>query len=233
MRFHIIILSLLTAFAAAAGEPEAPSRRALRAFAAGEWASAQALAGLVTDAHPSDTGAHARLIASAAMRGDSAAVPMAVERALGAGVPFGALTDSLQCSLRQASGYALYPLILEDISVSMPYLKRPVASRLLDFYSKQHDGEMMVKYARILLAGRSDSPEYLDALAWGLLYCGNKSDAEAQWRHAIKSDPTYTPAMIALASLLGDCDEAKSLLLKADSIAPSPAIKAHLTNPQP
>ncbi len=39
--------------------------------------------------------------------------------------------------------------------------------------------------------------------------------------------------MIALASLLGDCDEAKSLLIKADSIAPSPAIKAHLTNLRP
>lgn len=233
MRFHIIISSLVLTVAAAA-EPEALGRRALRAFAAGEWASAQALAGLVTDADPTDTGAHARLISAAAMRGDSAAVPKAVERALGAGVSFGALTDSLQCSLRQASGYALYPAVLDDIASAMPYLRRPVAGRLLDFYTKRRDGEMMVRYANILLAGRSDSPEYLDALAWGQLYCGRRDQAEATWRQALAADPAYTPAMIALASLLpGDSDEAKSLLIKADSIAPSPAIKAHLTNLRP
>ncbi len=233
MRFHIIISSLLLTVSAFAAEPEALERRALRAFAAGEWASAQALAGLVTDADPTDTGAHARLIGAAAMRGDSAAVPKAVERALGAGVPFGALTDSLQCSLRQAEGYALYPAILEDIASAMPYLRRPVAARLLDFYIRRRDGEKMVSYANILLAGRSDSPEYLDALAWGLLYCGSRDQAEATWRQALAADPGYAPAMIALASLLGYCDEAKSLLIKADSIAPSPAIKAHLTNLRP
>lgn len=228
MRGVAYILAMLLAVGAYCSGDDSLSRRADRAFYAGEWASAQALYALVTDAAPDNTGAHARMMTAALMRGDSTAVPVAVERALASGVTLGALLDSLRTDLRMASGYNLYPVALEGIAADKPYLLRPITDRLLDYYSERRDGAMMVRCAQLLLAGLPDSPRYLDSLAWGLLYLGRRDEAEAAWRRALAADPDNAQIIISLATLLGNTPESTALLHRADSISPSPAIKARL-----
>ena len=228
MRGVAYILAMLLAVGAYCSGGDSLSRRADRAFSAGEWASAQALYALVTDAAPDNADAHARMMTAALMRGDSTAVPVAVERALASGVALGALLDSLRADLRMVSGYNLYPIALEGIAADKPYLRRPITDRLLDYYSERRDGAMMVRCAQLLLAGLPDSPRYLDALAWGKLYLGRRDEAEAAWRHALSADPDNAQIIISLATLLGNTPESTALLHRADSISPSPAIKARL-----
>jgi len=212
----------------AAAQTDGVARRARRAFGAGEWANAQALYGLVTDRDPADTGAQSRLLASAVMRGDTASITPVVERAMAAGVPLGAMLDSLKCDLRLVSGYARYSSVLERISAERPYLRRPLMTHLLDFYTERRDGANMVRCARSLLAGLPGEPRYLDFLAQGLLLTGDRDGAEEAWRQALTSDPADTKALISLAVLLGDTPEALELLRRADALAPSPAIKARI-----
>ncbi len=228
MRVCVVLTLALAALLAVASAPDEAVRKAARAFDAGEWANAQALYGLVTDRAPDDAGAQGRLLASSVMRSDTAAMVGAVERALAAGVPLGVLADSLKVDLRMASGYGRYPGALHLIAGRLPYLRRPVTVRLLDYYTERRDGQMMVECARSLLAGLPDSPRYLSSLALGLLYCGDKPGAEAAWRRAIEADPADVGAIISLASLLGDSDEALGLLRRADLLSPSPAIKARI-----
>jgi len=213
---------------ASVAQTDGVGRRAQRAFDAGEWASAQALYGLVTDHDPGDTGAQSRLLAAAVMHGDTAAVSHVVERAMAAGVVLGDMLDSLRTDLRQAAGYARYPGVLERLAAERPYLRRPLMARLLDFYTERRDGANMIRCARGLLAGLPDSPRYLNALAQGLLYTGDRTAAEEAWRRAIKADPNDTKALISLATLLGDTSEALDLLRRADTVAPSPALKARI-----
>lgn len=228
MRRLTFIIALLVAAFSAVAQPEGIARRAERAFDVGEWASAQALYGLVTDHAPGDAGAQSRLLTAAVMHGDTAAIAPVVERAMSAGVPLAALLDGLKADLRSASGYARYPLVLERLSAERPYLRRPLMSYLLAYYTERRDGTNMVRCARSLLAGLPDSPQYLDALARGLLYTGDSAGAEDAWRRALKADPGDVNALLSLAALLGDTPEALDLLRRADAIAPSPAIKKRI-----
>lgn len=223
----ITALFLALAFCGAA-QTEGLARRAQRAFDSGEWASAQALYGLVTDREPDDTGAQSRLLTAAVMRGDSASIVPVVERAMAAGVPLGAMLDSLKTDLRAASGYALYPGVLEHLAAGRAYMRRPLMTHMLDFYTERRDGANMVRCARGLLAGLPDSPHYLDALAQGLLYTGDRAGAEESWRKALEADPGDVKALLSLAALLGHTPEALDLLRRADAVAPSPAIKQRI-----
>lgn len=226
---HRFILTLfLTATLASAAQPEGLARRAQRAFDSGEWASAQALYGLVTDRMPGDTGAQSRLLTAAVMRGDTAAVTQVVERAMAAGVHLGTMLDSLKTDLRAVSGYALYSGVLERLSAERPYMRRPLMSHMLAYYTERRDGVNMVKCACSLLAGLPDSPQYLDALAQGMLYMGDKAGAEEAWRKALETDPGNVKALLSLAAMLGHTPEALDMLRRADAIAPSPAIKERI-----
>lgn len=229
MRIFLLFVSIALPLLLNSAEPEALARKAARAFESEEWASAQALYGLVTDDSPTDVDAHARLITAALMRGDSTSVPGAVERALAAGVPLRALFENLRADLRSASGYGLYADALERIAKDKPYLRRPISDCLLDYYLERRDGTKIERCALYLLAGLPDSPKYLESLGWGLLYQGKTEEAESAWRKALKSDACNTGVMIALATLLGDTPEAVELLHRADSICPSPAIKSRLS----
>lgn len=227
MRRFILTILVLAAIAAAA-QTDGVARRAQRAFDSGEWVNAQALYGLVTDRDPADIGAHSRLLVAVVMHADTASITPTVERAMAAGVPLGAMLDSLRCDLRRVSGYAFYPSVLERLSAERPYLRRPLMTHLLDFYAERRDGVNMVRCARSLLAGLPGDPRYLDALAQGLLLTGDRDGAEEAWRQALSSDPADTKALISLAVLLGDTPEALELLRRADALAPSPAIKARI-----
>ncbi len=167
MRIFLLFVSIALPLLLNSAEPEALARKAARAFESEEWASAQALYGLVTDDSPTDVDAHARLITAALMRGDSTSVPGAVERALAAGVPLRALFENLRADLRSAIGYGLYADALERIAKDKPYLRRPISDCLLDYYLERRDGTKIERCALYLLAGLPDSPKYLESLGWG------------------------------------------------------------------
>lgn len=221
--------TLVVAVAAMQAGPDGVNSRARRAYDAGEWASAQALYAIASQ-NSSDAGLHARMVAAAEMYGDTAAAVPAIERAMTAGVPLAAMLDSVETYLRSQGRHAAYCTMLQRLADERPYLRRPVDVRMLNYAKARRDGAAMVKYARRLLAGLPDNADYIDALAWGLLYCGDYDGAEKAWRQGIETDGDNAVMLINLALLLVDSrpDEALTLLQRAYATRPTPALAAQI-----
>lgn len=226
--FNFLAVFIVAVTSAAAANP-AIEARARRAYDAEEWASAQALYAVASE-NSTNPGLHARMMVAAEMLGDTAAAPSALERAMQSGVPVPDMLDSLELCFKERGRYDMYGNMLRRIAGRRPYLRRPVDARLLNYATSRRDGEAMIKYASRLLAGLPDNAAFIDALAWGQLYCGHYADAEATWRKGIEANPDNAALMINLGELLADSkpSEALELLKRAYILAPTPALAARI-----
>lgn len=220
-----VVLSAIVAFA-----NTSLGNRAARAYEAREWASAQALYQLVYDAKPDSALAYGRTIVASMMRGDSAVVPTTVERALTAQIPLDTVLRAVETASFSIGSGNVYPRVLHILSSSLPYLRRPLNSRLLEYYSFRCDGPQMIHYANILLQGLPDDATYLNALAWGYFYSGNIAMARHTLQRLVAAHPDNVRALLTLAETLAesDPDTALTLLTRAYGIHPTPYLRAKI-----
>ena len=218
-----ILLLLLPPLVCSAGE-DALLARARRAYEAGEWASAQALYGMVSSRRPDDFGATSRALTAGLMRGDTVSAATLVEQAMSAGAPLDSLMNSFEDEARALGRADIYVATLHRLVESLPYMRRPFNARLLNYYCFRQDADRIIEYSQLLLSGLPDTPRYLNTLAWGYALNGDMESAIATWRRSIKADPDNFEALVAAGNALvgTDPEQALAFLLHANDINPSP-----------
>lgn len=230
MQKIFLLLFISVWLSAAAADPAVIAGRAGRAYDAGEWASAQALYNLLADSRPDDAEAYARSIVAGEMYGDSAAALPVVERALHAAVPFDSLMDAVEEANTRQGRSGDYVWLLHSIEKNLPWLRRPVYKRLLDYYQFRRDPQMCIRYCRLLLSGMPDNTSWLNSLASAQAMAGDLAQAEATWREVLDLDPDNFDALVGLGNtLLPDNREAAvELLNRACRLHPTPYLESLL-----
>lgn len=227
MRRLLSIIILLVGLTAKGADPETLLSRAGRAFDASEWASANALYNLVSDARPTDAFAYGRAVVSALMRGDTTATSEAVERAMANHVPLDSVLAVVERETLALGEGELYVGELHRIGAELPYLRRPVDARLLRYYTFRADAPGIIRYSQELLRGLPDSPVYLCSLAKGYLLAGDDNAACEAWQRALAADPRCLEALIGLGNTLVDKnpEEALPYIERANAIHPTPYLQ--------
>lgn len=232
MRFLVLFILSMAVGMPAFGADNTPSviAKAARAFDAGEWASAQALYGILSDRQPKSGFNYGRSIVASERLGDHSAATAMLERAMANSVPLDSVLVHVESESLALGDSKLYPTFLEDSRTAMPWLSRALDTRLLDYYTFRHDPEMMVEASRKMLRGLPDSTEYLSVLARGLMMLGRDSEAADTWRHILEIDPSNLDALLRLGNYLyaSAPAEALELLKKANALSPSPYLQQRI-----
>ncbi len=199
--------------------------RADRSFAFAEWSSAHALYELLLDRQPGRSDFYARAVVAAELAGDTIAGSDLVERAMSHGIPFAPLLADIRStsySVGAGDGYGDFLLRLQE---QLPWLARPIDDELLRYYTSRSDGPMMVRYARVMLAGLPDSIEYLGLLARGYVLQDDMLAAADTWTRILAIAPDNYDALVCLgnyARLEGRKAEALRYLEEANRLRPTP-----------
>ena len=199
--------------------------RAERAFAFGEWPSAQALYELLVDRRPDCADYYARAIVAAELAGDTVAGPDLVERAMSHGIPFAPLLADIRATSYSAGAGDGYGAFLLRLQSALPWLARPLDNELLAYYTSRSDGPMMVRYATVMLDGLPDSVEYLMLLARGYMLQDNLTAAAETWQRVLALDAGNFDALLWLgnyARLDGRPADARRYFKAAYDLRPTP-----------
>lgn len=197
--------------------------RADRAFSAREWASAQALYMLEADRAPAQARPYGRIVVAALMAGDTSSTISQIERAMAHGVPLDSVLSVVETESMTLGQGDMYAGELHRIENSLPYLRRPVQARLLDYYIFRKDPENIIRYSQLLLHGLPDSPRYLNTLAYGYMLAGDNAAAVATWKKTLEADSGNIEALVSLGNAMLDTDSVSALvfLRRAYSLRPS------------
>lgn len=204
--------------------------RADRAYDAGEWASAFALYSSLFESRPDSVRPYCRAVIASEMRADTAMTVHVIERALATGMPLDSLLAGIEADAFAMGRADLYGSMLDIAADSLAYIRRPLDSARLRFYTFRADGPMMEKYAKVMLAGRPDDVAALRTLARGQLLEGDIDGACATYRRILELDPDNFDALVALGTILQSSDTAASeaLLRRAAQIKESPYLERRL-----
>lgn len=228
MRRLILILILpLVAVSAMAADYYATAAKASHAYKTRDWPTAQAMYELMLDERPDSGSVYSRTIIASAMRSDTVRAMQLIELASAHGVSIYGLFDQIRNLSYELGKPHLYSQLLEMTAREMRWLSRPVDAALLEFYTKRRNGPMMIEYARRMLKGMPDSPDFLSALAKGLLLTGQYDEAIATWREALTFDPDNYTTLLELGNLLLIQDkpsEGLPYLVRAYRINPTPYV---------
>ena len=228
MRLHTLIISLVVSLACLAADTGAVKARADRAYAAGEWASAGALYMLATNTEAPEARSFGRIIVCAIMRSDSTVTVPEIERALSAHVPLDSVLGIVSDETRTLGRPQAFEKELTRIAANLPYLRRPLDSHFLRYYTGRADGDNIIFYARRMLAGLPESPVYLNALAYGYLLNADYDAAEKTWLAVLAAAPDNAEALNGLGNLLLTTDRSRALdyLRHAYRVAPTPYLSS-------
>lgn len=224
----MLFFALCAFLTAAAADPATIAARAARAYDAREWASADALYKLLSDAQPTNTEAYARSIVAGIMRGDTVAEVPIIETALKAKVPFDSLMNVVEKNTTNLGRSDDYLALLHRVEQRLPYLRRPTYRLLLNYYQFRRNPEMCIVYCRLLLTGMPDDTARLNELANAQAMAGELNDAEATWRRIIELDPDNFDALVGLGNALLPRDRGAGveLLRRACQLCPTPYLEA-------
>ena len=230
MRRLLLIIALFMAATAAAADNAVLASRASRAFDNREWASAFAIYTLITPDTPDAIGPYSRSIVAAWMLPDTAQIGPCVESALSHGIVLDSLLRQIEAEAFALGDAEIYKGILHTTAEALPFLRRPIDKALLSFYTTRADGPNMVKYARIMLAGRPDDIAAMQALAKGYLLAGDTSAAKTAYSDLLVASPRDYDALVALATITmpADPEAARALIRRALAIKPSPYLEGLL-----
>lgn len=230
-----LLISLVLAFAALSASAQTDYKqtasKASRFFVGREWASAQALYGLILDKHPDADSVYVRAIISASMLGDTIGASHLLEQAMNAGVGFSSLMSGVKSESFEIGEAEVYEAFLLRSQRDCPWLERAIDAELLDYYCFRNDGVKMVAYARKMLAGLPDSTIYLSVLARGYARSGDFDNALGVWRRIIELDADNYDALLSLGNyfdIKGRQAEAADYLARAQRIKPTPYVAARL-----
>lgn len=225
----MIVLAGLSAWAASTYEVTAA--KASRFFEAREWASAQALYGLMLDERPDDDSIYVNAIISASMIGDTIGASHLLTKAMNVGLSFSRLMEGVKQVSFRISEPGVYEDFLLRSQRDCPWLERAIDSELLGYYTFRDNGAMMVRYAEKMLAGLPDSTNYLSALASGYTRLGDFDQAVATWQRILELSPENYDALLKLGNyydLAGDRSQALSYLEKAQAVRATPYVASRI-----
>ncbi len=232
----VLMVVAMSASLAAAGVNPYPQlkEKAQRAFDHAEWASASALFDLMLDEKPDVPDTYGQAIVANAMRGDHEAEMLLMQKALDNHIPF----DSVFSRVSQWSFHLgkthLYEEFLKETRKGHPWMKRTIDGNLLKYYTFRRNGELMVEYSRMMLAGAPDNPGFLTTLAEGYMLQGMEAEGMEAYRRVLDVAPDDLHALLSLGNFyaLKDDDasrvKAMEYLEKAYAIHATPYVAATL-----
>ncbi|MDE5643568.1 MAG: hypothetical protein K2I56_08765 [Muribaculaceae bacterium] len=227
-RLCVLLLALLAAVAAGeAAEYDAVAVKAGKYFGEGEWASAQALYELMLAERPDLLDTYAHAIVASAMRADTLRMTDLLERSAAHSVGIYPLFDRVRELSFEVGRASVYGDFLALSARDMPWLSRPVDAALLEYYRFRHDGPMIVEYAGRMLRLLPRSVEYLSALAYGYMLCGDFAGASDTWRYILEIAPDDYDTLLYLGNYYADCGdmaEASACLSRAYALRPTPYV---------
>lgn len=220
-----------TAVTASGADYQTTARKARRFFDDREWASAQALYGLILDERPDADSAYVRsIVASSMLHHDDHASRLLAE-AMNAGMSFSRLMTGVKEVSFAIGEPSVYEDFLERSQIDCPWLARAIDDELLHYYLFRDDGPQIVVYANKMLAGLPDSVKYLSALARGYARSGDFGRATATWERILEIDPRNYDALLCLGnyfSIAGRDAEALGYLRRAEEIRSTPYVSAQI-----
>lgn len=225
MRLLLLIFLITASVAARAGDQLAV--RADRAFDSGEWAQAQAMYGVLSSRPQAPAKPYARAIVAAYMLGDTTAVHTMADNAISAAVPLDSLLKHVETDSYNLRNGDIYPALLQDMAARMPYMRRAMLLRMLNYYVYRADAPNTIECVNQLLAGLPDDVRFLSILADAQFKTGDTDGAVATCTRILELDPTNYEALLAMANHYdgsGRPREALDYFRRADSIRATPYV---------
>ena len=217
--------------ALAASDYATTAAKAQRFFDAREWASAQALYGLMLDQQPKADSVYIHAIVASSMLGHSNTASTLLTNAMNAGVSFSQLMSGVKTVSFEVGAPAVYEDFLKRSQHDCPWLHRAIDAELLKYYIFRNNGPLTVEYARKMLAGLPNSVEYLSDLAEGYIAMGDGGNAAETWKRILDLEPDNYKTLLKLGNyydIIGDRSAATDYLRRADQIRQTPFVAKRL-----
>lgn len=231
MRATIVIaVAVMSLLNVAAGE-DPLSQRAARAFEAGEWPSAQAMYSVIADREPDGVLCHARAIVAAEAVEDSTSALVMARHAMAAAMPPDSLLDVVQRESYRIGKPAIYARVLDGMEHELPYMRRALVLRRLNYCRQRNDDAGVIACAQRLLDGLPDDIRFLTLLADARLNSGQAEEAVNTYMRILQLDPDNIDALTALATYydtVGD-SRASDYYRRAYAVSPTPYVARRIS----
>ncbi len=225
------MLCCMAAAASAAVDYDTTARKAARFFEAREWASAQALYGLMLEDRPDADSVYVNAIVASSMLRQPEASSRLLSQAMEAGVSFSRLMDGVKTVSFAIGAPAVYEDFMIRSQRDCPWLSRAIDSELLGYYMFRDNGPMTIIYAEKMLAGLPDSVDYLSALAGAYASTGQFDKAVETWLKILDLSPDNYLTLLRLGNyydISGDTSNARAYLSRADALRSTPYVASRL-----
>ncbi|MDE6311715.1 MAG: tetratricopeptide repeat protein [Muribaculaceae bacterium] len=232
MKKTLLTLLLLATYAFASAEVNPLLEKARRAYANREWASATALYGVYCDREPGMPEAYARRVVASELIRDTISSVDAIQEALNAEIPPADLFSLLSTEAFAAGEPGVVPDVLERTRRRLPWMGRPIDTALLRYYSFRNNAPATERYARTLLAGLPDDPEYLTMLASSCMAQGKEQEALETYGRILEKNPDHFDTLVLLGTYWleeGNKDKAREYLTRAGKVKSTPALRKMLS----
>ncbi len=190
----------VTMSATAATAYETTAVKASRFFEWREWASAEALYGLMLDEKPDVDSTYVKAIVAASMLNHNETASHLLTQAMKAGVSFPKLMEGVKTVSFEVGAANVYEDFLLRSQRDCPWLERAIDAELLKYYQFRDNGELIVIYANKMLAGVPDSTDYLSALAEGYVILGDYDAAIRAWQKILSVSPDNYLTLLKLGN---------------------------------
>lgn len=207
------------------------SVKAERFFDAREWASAQALYGLMLDRRPDCDSTYVNAIIASSMLGQPDMASHLLTEAMKAGVSFPRLMSGVKSVAFEVGEPDVYEDFMLRSQRDCPWLERAIDSELLQYYIFRRNGSRTIVYAEKMLAGLPSSIAYLSDLADGYVMIGDFDGATATWKRILDIDADNYLTLLKLGNYYDICgrrDEAIEYLSRADRLRQTPFVTSRI-----
>lgn len=208
--------------------------KAQRFFDNKDWASAEAMYQLMIEERPDDASLYAAGIVTAGMRNNEAMQMRFMNDALKAHVNQDSLFASVEKISFSVGNSTLYEHFLLSAADNIPWLRRAIDARLLNYYAFRRNAPMMIEYSRRMLSGMPDNISFMLTLAQGQLLENDVENAVVTYQHIVEKSPKCYEALLYLGMYYmdryksGDTNSATyaaEYLRAANELRPAPYVE--------
>ncbi len=234
-KIALIVLALTALTATAANESlyDRTAAKAARFFEAREWASAQALYGLMLDERPDSLSTYVHAIVASSLLGHEQTAARLLTDAMTAGISFTGLMQGVKTVSFKVGEADVYEEFLLRSQRDCPWLERAIDAELLSYYKFRDNGPLTVAYAEKMLAGLPGSARYLADLADGYTTEADFGKAVEAWEKILEGNPRDYLALLHLGNyyaITGDNNRAAGYLSRAFEIKQTPYVAQRLAD---
>lgn len=224
-----LAISLAAAISGAAQTSyESASAKAQRFFDHHEWANASAMYNMLLHEHPDARNLYGKAIVATSILNDTVRSQELLRQAMKYNVSLDSVLSDVRENAFIAGKPQLYEKFLQRSARDNEWMRRAINAQLLKFYSFRSDGPQMERYARLMLTGAPDSPQFLLSLARAYMLQGQANEAVHIWQRIVTNSPDNYDAIINLAnfySLSGQSEAALPLYVRAYDLRPTPYVQ--------